>query len=517
MNFRTDSHARYEKGTPGERVSGYYTWREGDQEYRVDYTADEKGYKPVVSSKTYVAEDAPAVTESKVQQPIPNVAAIKPEAKKPLAIDAVKLELKKPTKADSEPTKTTKDDSSESIVVEAFREPSEISPKTGDSGEALVEFDAIINDLEEIVKEERELKYYDSLHGVIERTAENKDPRMEIYLRDLLKFEVTEIGAHQLQKKLQEQDESDPVTHLMGHLNHHSAVAQFRSGDDNAESKTDDELSEDEQLWKVIPLLLPRESLLLSPKEKFLKQLLNYEKKQGLYHEKSPLQKSDNDPVDHEVYIRTLLATEEAVAVVEKEEKKPEPVAHSKPAVSKIVPVEVKVNEPLRSQPVYPEHHYVEGDLDIYQGEEFQSQEEQDELHRLFEEAYDPSKPESREEQIFRYFLINQMNENERHELQTKSFEPASTQGPQLYPYHPQHPYYRDHNILPYYYGQRSPQYNYVPYQWAYPSYNHFAHGVYGYDDEYMSDEEWEYHRLVAEENEKRKQLAALQPKPSRM
>ena len=474
----------------------------------MDYTADKEGYKPVVSSKTYVAEDASTVTESKVQQPIPNVAAIKPEAKKPLAIDAVKLELKKPTKADSV------DDSSESIVVEASRKPVEVSTRTGDPVESIVEFDEIISDLEEIVQDERELKYYDSLHGVIERTAENKDPKMEGYLRDLLKYELTEIDAHQRQKELLQYDESDPVKHLVGHLSHLKDVAQFRSDDGNTESKTDGELSEDEQLWKIIPLLLPRESLVLSPKEKFLKQLMNYEKQQGLYNEKNPLQKSDNAQVDHEVYIRMLLATEESAA--EKKEMKPTPVAHSNP-VSKIVPVEEKAND---AHPVYlfgaDEHHYSDGDLDIHQGE-FQSQEEHDEFHRLFELAYDPSKPESREEQIFRYFLINHMNDKERQELQTKTFDPQPVQGPQFFPYSPNHPYYNNHGINPNYYRQGSPQYNYMPYQWWYPSYNPYAHSMYGYDDEYMSDEEWEYHRQVAEENEKRKQQAALQPKPSRM
>ena len=92
----------------------------------------------------------------------------------------------------------------------------------------LLLFDDIINDLEEMVQEERHIKYYDSLHGVIERTAENKDPKMEGYLRDLLKYELTEIDAHQRQKELLQYDESDPVKHLVGHLSLPKSVAQFR-------------------------------------------------------------------------------------------------------------------------------------------------------------------------------------------------------------------------------------------------------------------------------------------------
>jgi len=86
MDYSSDTHSRFESGIPGDSVKGHYTWSDGHKIYRVDYTADHNGYRPVMTTRLVGADDqhqhqkpvAPAALPPQ-QVFVPDVVAQKPQ------------------------------------------------------------------------------------------------------------------------------------------------------------------------------------------------------------------------------------------------------------------------------------------------------------------------------------------------------------------------------------------------------------------------------------------------------
>ncbi|XP_057367804.1 uncharacterized protein LOC130688817 [Daphnia carinata] len=97
IDYKTDTHTRFEQGQPGKGVSGSYSWVNDDKIYQVDYTADENGYRPRLSIKSLSkskSELKPVVQKDTVVAQSPSQK--KPEGVQPtkeVGVDAVVIEI----------------------------------------------------------------------------------------------------------------------------------------------------------------------------------------------------------------------------------------------------------------------------------------------------------------------------------------------------------------------------------------------------------------------------------------
>ncbi|KZS12502.1 Uncharacterized protein APZ42_022623 [Daphnia magna] len=102
IDYKTDSHTRFEEGQPGKGVRGSYSWVNDDKIYQVDYTADENGYRPRLSIKSLSkpeSEVKPIVQQDNVvAQPESKKKDVQP-AKEVVGADAIVIEI--PIAADS--------------------------------------------------------------------------------------------------------------------------------------------------------------------------------------------------------------------------------------------------------------------------------------------------------------------------------------------------------------------------------------------------------------------------------
>ncbi|KAI9562803.1 hypothetical protein GHT06_010258 [Daphnia sinensis] len=154
IDYKTDSHSRFEEGQPGKGVRGSYSWVNDDKVYHVDYTADENGYrprltikslsksdsewKPVVQKDTVVAQPASQKISEDVQ-PEKGVDAVVIEV--PVAADSVVQKDSAPVQPTSQAdqVKTDKEVATHDVVVKAPAEPvqetskAELPSETGKS------------------------------------------------------------------------------------------------------------------------------------------------------------------------------------------------------------------------------------------------------------------------------------------------------------------------------------------------------------------------------------------------
>ena len=251
----------------------FYRWLSGDKLFKVDYTADDKGYRPVLTVKTApsadlseqdkqpamtiedaLAELVPVVLSDPIEQPLPQEPQKqKPEEDQPVQQQEEQVVVLQPVEPEPEeddhhPADLIIDNDSEAVIVEAAADPvddASMPPRPVDQEKSSQLVNAAFQTyMDQLAKQTMpmEQQFDDAdLYQLLKQTIESDDPEVSSSVRKVLEEELEKLQNGHQDDELDDDDDDDEDDEMHHFEDYLRKVLEFDQGQSSVGLPLDDE------------------------------------------------------------------------------------------------------------------------------------------------------------------------------------------------------------------------------------------------------------------------------------